>query len=119
MPGQCEHPGLYARSGTVLRNLRVRDSTNLSDGAAGHSDNSGTITAMTKEHRATRVDPQVSPHGLAAVSGIAIPVGLWHIAPVAALILLLIEATVTMIIMLAALFGPEHVSQRAFRILDS
>ena len=38
-------------------------------------------------------------------------------APAAALVMLLVEAALTAVIVLAALFGPEHVSQRAFRIL--
>lgn len=74
---------------------------------------------MTKAQHATRANAPIWPRGLAAASGIAIPAGLWHLAPVAALTLIFIEVAVTMTIVLAALFGPEHVSQRAFRILGS
>jgi hypothetical protein len=74
---------------------------------------------MTKTHPATRAMLHVRSRGLAAAAGVAVPTGLWLVAPTAALTLLLVEVALTVITVLAALFGPEHVSQRAFRILGS
>jgi hypothetical protein len=74
---------------------------------------------MTKPQHATRSTLLIPAHGLAAAAGVAVPTGLWLVAPTVSLTLLLVEVALTVIIVLAALFGPEHVSQRAFRILGS
>lgn len=74
------------------------------------------MTAMTK----TRRPAPPRGHGVAALAGLAVPTGLlWLTVPPAALTVTLAEVVLAAIIVLTALFGPEHVSDRAFRILSA
>jgi hypothetical protein len=72
---------------------------------------------MTKTRRPTPKSPTIPTRGLAAATGLVVPPGLWLVAPVAALIVLVAEIVLAAIVVLSALFGSDRISRRAFQVL--
>ena len=77
------------------------------------------MTDMTKARRPAVAKLPAPAHSLGGLAGLAGPPALlWVMAPTAAAVMIFAEVALVALIVLTALFGPECLSERAFRILS-